>query len=91
MATRSDHLGIDFEFYLPETWTRDEVRRKEARVRVEVTFKTKPERAPKMIDRALAAGVFKGVVLTDEGYRQSSVGEPLVHCRMSDQTSYRPF
>ena len=72
VATRADHLGIDFELYLPATWTDDPARRKEVRIPEDVTFKTKPELALRMIDRAIEDGVPKGVVLADEGYGNSS-------------------
>ena len=72
VATRSDHLPIDFELYLPRSWTDDMARREEARIPADVTFKTKPELALDMIDRALEDGVPHGVLLADEGYGNSS-------------------
>jgi SRSO17 transposase len=72
VTTRSEHLPIDFELYLPRSWTEDAARRAEARVPDEVTFKTKPEQALDMMDRALGDGVPRGVVLADEGYGNSS-------------------
>jgi SRSO17 transposase len=72
LATRSEHLPIDFELYLPKTWTDDPERRREARIPVDAAFMTKPELALRMVDRALAGGLPRGVFLADEGYGNSS-------------------
>jgi SRSO17 transposase len=72
VATRSEHLPIDFELYLPTSWTDDADRRREARIPEDVVFKTKPQLALDMLTRALAAGVPRGVVLGDGGYGASS-------------------
>ena len=70
--TATEHLPIDFELYLPVSWTEDAARRKEARIPEAVEFKTKPELALGMVRRALADGVPRGVVLADAGYGTSS-------------------
>jgi len=72
VATRSDHLPIDFELYLPTSWTDDPARRREARIPDEVVFKTKPELALEMLTRAHQDGLPLGVVLADAGYGSSS-------------------
>lgn len=72
VATRSAHLPLDFELYLPTCWTDDAKRRKEARIPDEVVFKTKPELALDMVSRALNDGVPRGVVLGDAGYGASA-------------------
>ena len=72
LATRSDHLPIDFELYLPTSWTDDAARRREARIPDEVIFKTKPELALEMLTRAHQDGLPLGVVLADAGYGSSS-------------------
>lgn len=72
LATRSDHLPIDFELYLPTGWTDDAARRREARIPDEVVFKTKPELALEMLTRAHHDGLPLGVVLADAGYGGSS-------------------
>lgn len=72
VATHTEHLPIDFELYLPECWTEDAARRKEARIPDEVVFKTKPELALDMVRRAVEAGVPRGMVLGDAGYGTSS-------------------
>ena len=71
VATRTEHLPIDFELYLPRSWTDDPARMKEARVTDGIEFQTKPELALNMIRRAVAAGVPKGVVLADSAYGSS--------------------
>jgi SRSO17 transposase len=68
VATRTDHLPIDFELYLPTVWAEDRARRKEARVPDDIVFKTKPELALQMVDRALEDQIPKGVLLADEAY-----------------------
>jgi SRSO17 transposase len=68
VATRSDQVPVDFELYLPRTWTGDQKRREAARIPDEVEFATKPKLALQMIRRALLAGVPRGTVLTDSGY-----------------------
>ena len=72
LATRSDHLPVDFELYLPTSWTDDDARRLEAGIPDEVGFKTKPELALGMLTRAHQDGLPLGVVLADAGYGSSS-------------------
>lgn len=72
IATRSDHLPVDFELYLPTSWTDDIERRREARIPDDVVFKTKPELGLGMVARALKHGLPPGVVLADAGYGASS-------------------
>ena len=72
LATRSEHLPVDFELYLPTSWTDDESRRLEARIPDEVVFKTKPELALEMLTRAHEDRLPLGVVLADAGYGSSS-------------------
>lgn len=72
VATRTEQLAVDFELYLPKCWAEDPARRAEAKIPDEVQFETKPELGLKMVRRALAAGVPKGVVLADSAYGSSS-------------------
>jgi SRSO17 transposase len=73
VATRSAHVPIDFELYLPEDWTEDARRRKEARIPDDVVFRTKPQLALAMIERALDADIPGEILLGDGGYGHSSV------------------
>lgn len=68
VATRSAHVPIDFELYLPVSWTDDPTRRAEARIPSDIVFKTKLELAMQMIRRAKENGVPPGVVLVDTAY-----------------------
>ncbi len=72
VATRTEHLPVDFELYLPECWASDEARRREARIPAEVAFRTKPQLALRMIERAVGDGVAPGVLLADTAYGSSS-------------------
>jgi SRSO17 transposase len=72
IATRTEHLPIDFELYLPTSWANSPERRKEARIPAEVTFRTKPQLALEMITRAMTQRVPPGVVLGDTAYGSSS-------------------
>jgi SRSO17 transposase len=72
VATPSEHLPVDFELYLPESWTEDAARRKEARIPDDVPFKTKLQLALDMIGRAVDNGIPPGVVLADSAYGTSS-------------------
>lgn len=72
LATTSDHLPVDFELYLPKSWTDDPARREEARIPDDVVFKTKPEIALEMLHGACLAGIPLGVVLADAAYGSSS-------------------
>jgi SRSO17 transposase len=68
VATRTEHLPIDFALYLPEQWLTDPARRKEARIPDEVVFKTKPELALDLIRQALVDEVPPGLVLADSAF-----------------------
>ena len=59
---------LDRELYLPEGWAADAARRAEAGVPAAIGFRTKPELARAMLERALAAGVAAGWVTGDEVY-----------------------
>jgi SRSO17 transposase len=72
VTTKNEHLPIDFELYLPKSWTNDAERRAEARIPDDVEFRTKPELAIDLIQRAIGDGVPRGVVLADSAYGDSS-------------------
>src|SRR6266542_1592394 len=71
IATPSEHLPIDFELYLPKSWTEDAYRRREARIPDAITFKTKIELAIEMVRRAARAGIPGEVLLADSFYGRS--------------------
>jgi SRSO17 transposase len=68
VATASEHIPIDFELYLPESWTSNAARRKEARIPDQVVFRTKPDLALDMIARAAEAGIPGDVLLADSAF-----------------------
>jgi SRSO17 transposase len=65
LGTRTEQLPIDFELYLPTSWTEDPSRRKEARIPDSVPFRTKIQLALEMARRAVADDVPRGVALAD--------------------------
>lgn len=72
VATASEHLPIDFELYLPRKWVDRAELRAEARIPDDIMFRTKLELALIMIDRALADGLPRAIVLADAAYGNSS-------------------
>ncbi|MCK6592706.1 MAG: IS701 family transposase [Polyangiaceae bacterium] len=68
VTTGTEHVPIDFELYLPKTWTEDAERRREARIPQSVVFRTKVELALDMVRRAVEDGVPRGIVLADSFY-----------------------
>jgi len=67
-ASPKGRAFIDRELYLPERWTDDAARCRAARVPEEIRFRTKPELARVMLERALAAAVPAAWVTADEVY-----------------------
>src|ERR1700745_2653228 len=66
-------VGLALRWFLPESWTSKRSRLERAGVPAECrTARTKPEMALAEIDRAIAAGVRFGCVLTDAGYGLSA-------------------
>jgi SRSO17 transposase len=72
VATRHEHVPIDFALYMPEAWTEDAEKRKKARVPAGLVFKTKTELALDLITRAMDAKVPGEIVLADAAYGGSS-------------------
>ena len=67
-ASPKGRAMIDRELYLPESWTDDPERCRAARVPEQVGFRTKPQLARVMLERALDAGVPAAWVTADEVY-----------------------
>ena len=67
-AAPDGHAFLDRELYLPQGWAEDAARRAEAGVPTAVAFRTKPQLARAMLERALAAGVPAAWVTGDEVY-----------------------
>jgi len=67
-ASRRGHALVDRELYLPESWLRDRPRCREAAIPDEVGFRTKPELARMMLERALDAEIPVAWVTGDEVY-----------------------
>src|SRR5260221_997762 len=70
-ASGGERALIDRELYLPESWTEDRDRCREAGIGDDVAFGTKPELARMMIERAVAAGVPFSWFAADEAYGQN--------------------
>ena len=62
------HAFLDRDLYLPQGWAEDAARRVEAGVPAAIPFRTKPQLARAMLERALAAGVPAAWVTGDEVY-----------------------
>ena len=67
-ASAKGRTFLDRELYLPQEWAADAERRQEAAVPETVAFRTKPQLARAMLERALAAGVPAQWVTGDEVY-----------------------
>src|SRR5262249_34448942 len=68
VANHAASLPIAYRLYLPESWAKDDARRKKAGVPDEVEFQTKPKIALQQIEWACAAGIARGVVEMDCAY-----------------------
>ena len=67
-ACGKDRALLDRELYLPQVWAGDVERRREAGVPEDAVFRTKPQLAQGMLERALESGVPFGWVTGDEVY-----------------------
>jgi SRSO17 transposase len=72
IANHRASLPVAYRLYLPETWSKDRVRRKKAGVPSQIKFKTKPQIALEQIRWACEAGLPRGVGLMDVGYGNAS-------------------
>ena len=62
------HWPVSARLYVPESWARDDVRRRKVHVPVEVTFRIKPEIALTLVDQAQTWSVPFACVVSDAGY-----------------------
>ena len=67
-ATAKGRTLLDRELYLPQVWVDDQERREEAGVPAKVAFRTKPQLARRMLERAVESGVPFGWATGDEVY-----------------------
>lgn len=68
VATRTLHLPIDMDLYLPESWTDDRARCRAAHIPDDVEYRAKWRIALDLIERNVAAGVPLGLMLADSAY-----------------------
>lgn len=62
------HFPVRSQLFLPEPWTQDAERRKQAQIPEEISQQTKPEIALGLLDRARQWGVPIQAVVVDAGY-----------------------
>ncbi len=67
-ANEQASFPINWALYLPESWTSDRQRRRQAGIPPEMTFQRKWELALELIDRSSNNGVTLGVILADASY-----------------------
>lgn len=72
IATKHEHVPIDFALYMPRSWTDDTLRCEKARVPKDLVFKTKPELALDLVTRAVEDKIPGDIVLVDAAYGGSS-------------------
>ena len=80
-ASAKGRAFIDRELYLPKAWTDDPERCRAARVPEQVEFRTKPQLARVMLQRALYSRVPAGWVTADEVYG----GDPTLRRFLEDR------
>ncbi len=68
LGTEESSTPLDWALYLPEQWINDPVRRKEAGIPEEVTFRTKPDLALDLVDEVKGWGLEGRLVLADSAY-----------------------
>jgi SRSO17 transposase len=68
LGTEEWSTPLDWALYLPEQWVNDPIRRKEAGIPEEITFRTKPELALDLIDEVKGWGLQGRLVLADSAY-----------------------
>lgn len=68
VATRTQHLAVDMDLFLPESWTEDPVRMNKAHVPLDVGFRMKWQIALDLVTRALQADIPLGVMNADAWY-----------------------
>jgi SRSO17 transposase len=72
LSTETESMPLEWALYLPQAWTEDLARCRQARVPTPARFRTKPELALELIDQLLAWGLRRQPVLADAGYGNSS-------------------
>ena len=72
VANHFASLPVGCRLYLPKDWATDRARRKKAKVPDDIRFKTKPQIALELIERACKAGLPGGAVLMDVDYGRDS-------------------
>jgi SRSO17 transposase len=70
-ATTSECAYVDAQLYLPESWTKDRARCRAAGIPKDIGFRSKPQIALEMLQRAHAADGVVEWVLADEVYGNS--------------------
>src|SRR5437868_11028203 len=68
IANHFASLPVAYRLYLPKDWAEDRARREKAGVPVDIRFKSKPQIALELIQRAYEAGLPRGVLLMDLDY-----------------------
>lgn len=71
VATRTEHVPIDFALYLPSVWMDDPARRNAAKVPPDMQFQTKIDLALGMLEQAVRDGIPGEIVLADSAYGES--------------------
>ena len=82
---------IDRELYLPESWTDDRDRCRQAGIGDEVEFATKPDLARQMIARAVEPTPAAATTITCDGHAGAGASRPAPESLItSDDSSYIP-
>jgi SRSO17 transposase len=68
VATRTQHLPVDMDLFLPKSWTEDPVRMNKAHVPLDIVFRMKWQIALDLVERAIQADVPLGVMNADAWY-----------------------
>jgi SRSO17 transposase len=68
IATRTQHLPVDIDLYLPQSWAEDRARCRAAHIPDDVKYRPKWRIALDLIERNVAAGVPLGFLLADSAY-----------------------